>query len=107
MMLIRGLTEAGVSVVAISDEFAGGSGDSQSLADTAVEAVAIISTGNANERIHLPPMATTIGPLPDVVRLAGGYPGSLHDDGSLTVEIQAIMGATNELGAGRLSCRDA
>ena len=105
MMILRGLATAGIPVVAITDEFAGAAGDSPSLADTAPEAVAIVSTGNANERVQLPPMATTIGPVPDVDRLAGGYAGSLQDDGTLSVELQAIMGATNELGAHRLSCR--
>jgi glycine reductase len=51
-------------------------------------------------------MTTTIGPLPDVARLAGGYPASLRADGSLEIELQAIMGATNELGFGHLSCQE-
>ena len=106
MMLVRGLEQSGIKCVAITDEFAGGDGGSQSLADAAVEADAVISTGNANERIVLPAMAATIGPLPDVARVAGGYPGSLRDDGSLGVELQAIMGATNELGFSRLSARE-
>ena len=42
----------------------------------------------------------------DVDRLAGGYAGSLQPDGSLEVELQAIMGATNELGFSSLSCRE-
>jgi glycine reductase len=105
MMLIRGLTRAGIQSVAITDEFAGRDGGSQSLADATPEAEALISTGNANQLVRLPPMATTIGPLPDVERLAGGYAGCLDDDGSLEVELQAIMGATNELGFSRLSCR--
>jgi glycine reductase len=106
MMIVRGLEQAGINTVAITDEFAGGDGGSQSLADTTPEADAIVSVGNANERIELPAMSTTIGPLPDVSRLAGGYPHSWRDDGSLEVELQAIIGATNELGYGRLSCRE-
>ena len=106
MMIVRGLEAEGIKTVAITDEFAGSDGGSQSLADTTPEADAIISTGNANQRIELPAMATTIGPLPDVSRLAGGYPHSLRDDGSIEVELQAIVGATNQLGFGRLSCRE-
>ncbi len=106
MMIVRDLEQAGVKSVAITDEFAGGDGGSQSLADTTPEADAIISVGNANERLELPAMATTIGPLPDVTRLAGGYPHSVHDDGSMEVELQAIIGATNQLGFGRLSSRE-
>ena len=78
----------------------------QSLADATPEADAIISTGNANQDVHLAPMTRTIGPLPDVTRLAGGYAGSLNDDGSMDVELQAIIGATNQLGFQRLACRE-
>ena len=106
MMLVRGFEQSGIRCVAITDEFAGSDGGSQSLADAVVEADAVVSTGNANERIVLPAMPTTIGPLPDVARIAGGYPGSIRDDGSIEVELQAIMGATNELGFSRLSARE-
>ncbi|NNE85497.1 MAG: beta-aspartyl-peptidase [Alphaproteobacteria bacterium] len=107
MMIVRDLEQAGIKTVAITDEFAGSDGASQSLADTTPEADALVSTGNANERVELPAMATTIGPLPDVSRLAGGYPHSLRDDGSMEVELQAIIGATNQLGYSHLSCREA
>ncbi|MCR9295195.1 MAG: glycine/sarcosine/betaine reductase component B subunit [bacterium] len=106
MMIIRWLEQAGVKTVAISDEFAGPEGDSQSLADATPEADALVSTGNANQRIKLPPMRKVIGPLPDVARLAGGYPHSLHHDGALEIELQAIVGATNQLGYSFLSCRE-
>ncbi len=105
MMIVRGLEAAGIQSVAITDEYAGPDGDSQSLADTTSEADALVSVGNANERILLPPMRTVIGPLPDVSRLAGGYPHSVRDDGSMEVELQAIVGSTNQLGLSRLSCR--
>jgi glycine reductase len=106
MMILRGLEQQGVKAVGITDEFAGADGGSQSLADSTPEADAIISTGNANEVLLLPPMETVIGPLPDIARLAGGYAGSLYDDGSLEVELQAIIGATNQLGYGRLRCHE-
>ncbi|MDD3813627.1 MAG: glycine/sarcosine/betaine reductase component B subunit [Desulfocapsaceae bacterium] len=106
MMLIRKFTEMGVKTVAISDEFAGADGCSQSLADTTVEADAIVSVGNANERLLLPPQTVIFGPVSDLSRLAGAYPQSLHADGSLEIELQGIIGATNELGAQTLSCRE-
>jgi len=106
MMIVRGLEQAGIKTVAITDEFAGSDGSSQSLADSVPEADAVISTGNANDLIELPAMPQTIGPLPDLERLAGGYPGTIRADGSISVELQAIIGATNELGFGRLSCRE-
>ncbi len=66
----------------------------------------MVSTGNANQRILLPPMQRIIGPLQDLGRLAGAYPQSLKDDGSLEIELQGIIGATNELGAQKLSTRE-
>lgn len=106
MMLIRGLEEAGIKTVAITDEYAGSDGGSQSLADVSSEADAIISAGNANERVILPPVDRLLGPIQDLAHLAGAYPQSLHDDGSLEIELQGIIGATNELGSHTLSCRE-
>ncbi|WP_028585218.1 glycine/sarcosine/betaine reductase component B subunit [Desulfogranum mediterraneum] len=106
MLLIRGLEEAGVLTVSITDEYAGDNGASQSLADATPQARAMISVGNANERILLPPMERLLGPLEDLTRLAGAYPHSLHQDGSLEVELQAIIGSTNQLGFHTLRCRE-
>lgn len=106
MLLIRGLESVGVRCVAITDEFAGADGGSQSLADAIPEADAIVSTGNANERILLPPLAHTLGPVASVPRLAGAGERSLRADGSLEVELQVIVGSCNQLGAGRLRARE-
>jgi len=106
MMILRGLETGGIRTVALTDEFAGSDGGSQSLADTAAEADAVVSTGNANVRVRLPPMDRVIGPVPDVSRLAGGYAASVAADGSIEVELQALMGSTNELGFSRLRCRE-
>ncbi len=35
----------------------------------------------------------------------GGFDGSLKEDGSITVELQAITGATNELGFNKMSAK--
>jgi sarcosine reductase len=106
MMILRLLGQADIACVGVTDEFAGSSGGSQSLADATPLADAIVSTGNANQRVLLPALAHTIGAVPDVERLAGGYAGSIKPDGSLEVELQAIMGATNELGFGTLSAME-
>ena len=106
MMIIRGLEQSGIKTVAITNEYAGSDGASQSLADTTPVAKMIISVGNSNERIVLPPMEKIIGPIQDLTKLAGAYPHSLRSDGSLEVELQAIIGATNQLGWSCLSCRE-
>jgi len=102
MMYCKGLEEKGIRTVIITDEFAGVDGASQSLADTTPEADAVISTGNANERILLPAMERVIGDMRVIERIAGGVSGSLSRDG-IRVELQAILGATNELGFETLS----
>lgn len=103
MMNCHKLEALGIRTVLLTDEYAGRGGESQSLADADASADAVISAGNANALIKLPPMDRVIGhPLyADVI--AGGFDGSLQDDGSITVELQAMMGATSELGIHTLS----
>jgi glycine reductase len=98
MMICAGLEERGIRTVLISDEFAGSDGASQSLADVTPHADAIVSVGNANERITLPPMERVLGDIRVAEKLAGGQSGSLARAGGLGVELQALLGATNELG---------
>lgn len=95
----------GIKTVLITDEYAGQDGASQSLADATPAGDAVVTAGNANEVITLPPMKTVIG-YPEVADvIAGGTAGSLKSDGSITAEIQVITGSTNELGYGLLSAK--
>ena len=80
-------------------------GASQSLADADPLADAVVTGGNANQVIDLPPMDTVIGDTQYVDIIAGGFDGSLREDGSIEVEIQAITGATNETGFNYLTAR--
>jgi glycine reductase complex component B subunit alpha and beta len=105
MMVCAGLEAKGIRTVLISDEFAGSDGASQSLADATPHADAIVSVGNANERITLPPMDKVLGDIRMVEKLAGGQSGSLSPEG-IQVELQAILGATNELGFEGLTTRE-
>lgn len=92
------IEKKGIKTVLITDEYAGQDGASQSLADSTPAGDAVVTAGNANEVITLPPMKTVIG-YPEVAdMIAGGTEGSLKPDGSITAEIQVITGATNELG---------
>ncbi len=106
MMLISGLERRGIKTCAIMDEYPGPDGLSQSLADATKEADAVISVGNANEQIILPAMAHLLGPVQDLTKLAGAYPQSLQKDGSLKIELQGIIGSTNELGHQKMSCKE-
>ena len=95
----------GVKTVIITDEYAGRDGASQSLADADKAADAVVTGGNANQVIELPKMDKVIGHPEFIDTIAGGFDGSLKADGSVTVEIQAITGATSEVGFGYLTAR--
>ena len=105
IMNCKKIESKGIKTVLITDEYAGRDGTSQSLADADAKANAVVSGGNANEVIELPPMDKVIGHPEVVDTIAGGFDGSLHDDGSITAELQVITGATNEMGFNRLSAR--
>ena len=105
IMNCRKSEHAGIKTVLITDEFAGRDGTSQSLADSCPEGDACVTGGNANALILLPPMPRVIGEPATADVIAGGFFGSLREDGSMEVELQAILGATNELGFNRLGGR--
>jgi glycine reductase len=100
------LEKKGIKTVIVTDEYAGRDGASQSLADADPLADAVVTAGNANEVIVLPGMDRVIGNSKPADVIAGGFDGSLTKDGSITVEIQAIIGATNELGFNKISARE-
>ncbi len=105
MMNCSKIEAHGIKSVLLTDEFAGQAGASQSLVDTHPKADAIVSTGNANEVVVLPPLAKVIGDDRVLTELAGGSSKSLLPDGSVAVELQAIIGSTNQLGFERISSR--
>lgn len=98
VMNCRKLEEAGIKTVLLTDEYAGQMGESQSLADSTPKGDAVVTNGNANQVVTLPAMDRVIGHDVYADMIAGGTSGSLAADGSITTEIQAITGATNELG---------
>lgn len=107
MMYCARIEEKGISTVLITDEFAGVDGGSQSLADTTPRADAVVSVGNANELITLPPMERVIGDVRVIEKMAGGISDGLTEKGGITAELQVIVGSTNELGFELLSSREA
>lgn len=97
------ITDKGIKTVLLTDEYAGQDGSSQSLADSTVKGDAVVTAGNANEVVVLPPMKKVIGHPEAADVIAGGHVGSLREDGSIEVEIQVITGATSEVGFNYLS----
>lgn len=99
------ISDKGIKTVLVTDEYAGRDGSSQSLADSTPKGDAVVTAGNANEVITLPPMKKVIG-HPEVSNvIAGGYVGSLREDGSINAEIQVITGATSEVGFNYLTAK--
>lgn len=105
IMNTKKIEQVGVKTAIITDEYAGQDGRSQSLADADPLADAVVTGGNANMPIVLPPMDKVIGTLDYVDKIAGGHAGSLRPDGSIEAELQVITGSTNEMGFGTLSAR--
>ena len=105
MMNCSKIEAHGIKTVLLTDEFAGQDGASQSLVDSHPKADAIVSTGNANDVIVLPPMKKVIGDDRVITELAGGSNKCLLPDGSVAIELQAIIGSTNQLGFERISAR--
>lgn len=107
MMNCKKISKKGIKTVILTDEYAGRDGASQSLADADVAADACVTGGNANMTIVLPKLDKIIGHVSkDVIDvIAGGFDGSLRADGSIEVEIQAITGATSEVGFNKMTAR--
>ena len=105
MMLCKKIEDHGIRTVLISDEYAGRDGASQSLADTVPQADALVSVGNANELVTLPALTHVIGNIEPVESIAGGFDGCVAANGSVSIEIQAIMGATCQLGFNKLTAQ--
>lgn len=99
------ISEKGIKTVLLTDEYAGRDGASQSLADSTPKGDAVVTGGNANEIIVLPPMKKIIGHKEAVDVLSGGFAGSLREDGSIEAEIQVVTGATSEVGFGYLTAK--
>lgn len=98
MLVCRLLTRSGMKTVLLVNEFAGSDGKTPSLAETTAEATAIVSTGNNDHRITLPPRKEFIGFSP-----LQGIEGDVA--GEITVPLARIYASTNQLGFNGLSCR--
>lgn len=98
LMICKRLEKLGIKTVLITDECSGRDGMSQPLADTTSEAVAVVSAGNVSHVVLLLPADKVIGNDKAIATLAGGWDGSLKEDGSLDCELNAVIGSTSEIG---------
>lgn len=88
----------GIKTVLVTDEYCGRDGSSQGLADVTPEADAVITNGNGNQFVVLPKMDHVIGDMEAARVITGGNADSVGEDGTLSVEIAAIMGSCCEMG---------
>lgn len=105
LMICKKCEKSGIKTILMTDECAGRDGMSQPLADTAVEAVAVVSGGNVSHVVTLLPADRVIGNAAAIAVLAGGWEGSLLEDGTLMCELNAVIGATSEIGFHNVTCR--
>lgn len=88
----------GIKTVLVTDEYCGRDGFSQGLADVTPEADAVVTNGNGNQFVILPKMDHIIGDIEAARIITGGNADSVGEDGTLAVEIAAIMGSCCEMG---------
>ena len=105
LMICKRLEDSGIKTVLITDECSGRDGMSQPLADTAKEAVAVVSGGNVSHVVTLPPADKVIGNAESIATLAGGWDGALLEDGTLMCELNAVIGSTSEIGYHNLTVK--
>lgn len=98
VMICSRLEKRGIKTTLVTDECSGWDGTSQPLTDTSPEAVAVVSSGNVSKVVELEPAKKILGNLKSAQTLAGGWDGCAHEDGSLSVELNAVIGATSEIG---------
>ena len=98
VMICSRLEKRGIKTALVTDECSGWDGTSQPLTDTAPEAVAVVSSGNVSKVIDLEPADKVLGNIKSAQTLAGGWDGCVAEDGSLKVELNAVIGATSEIG---------
>lgn len=98
VMNCKRLEDRGIKTTLVTDECSGWDGTSQPLTDNTKEAVAVVSTGNVSMVVELEPADKVIGNLKSAQTLAGGWDGCAAEDGSLKVELNAVIGATSEIG---------
>lgn len=99
VMICSRLEKMGIKTVLITDECSGWDGRSQPLTDTAKEAVAVISTGNVSHVVELEKADLVLGDSNAIANLAGGWAGAYDEEtGTMKCELNAVIGATSEIG---------
>ena len=94
------LEELGIPTVALYAEMAGPDGTGPSIVVPPTRATAMVSTGNYDERLDLPPMDVALGG--DTLDVAG-----LPAAAGMEVPTAVVYASLSPLGWGRLTCQEA
>ena len=65
----------------------------------------LTGTDEHGQKIEKKAAEAGVSPIEYVDKIAGGWSGSLQEDGSIVAELQVITGATNEMGFNTFSAR--
>jgi glycine reductase complex component B subunit alpha and beta len=103
MFAVRACERRGIRTALVLVEFAGPDGSDPGMVDTVPEADLIISTGNREELVSLPPCERVLGG--DSVIDADTNDDSPDPREALTVPLRSIAGSNNELGAWRIAAQ--
>lgn len=101
MYAVRECERRGIPTVLSIVEMAGSTGADPGMVDTVPEADLMVSTGNREEPILLPPTGSVIGGT----RLLDGpedESGGMDAGGELRVPLRTIVGSNNQMGAWRI-----
>ena len=106
VMICSRLEKQEIKTVLITDECSGWDGTSQPLTDTAKEATAVISTGNVSHIVELEKAVEVLGNPEAIANLAGGWAGAYDaETGKMKCELNAVIGATSEIGYHNATCK--
>lgn len=106
VMICSRLEKQEIKTVLITDECSGWDGTSQPLTDTAKEATAVISTGNVSHIVELEKADEVLGNPEAIANLAGGWAGAYDaETGKMKCELNAVIGATSEIGYHNATCK--
>lgn len=101
MFAVRECERRGIAAVLSIVEMAGPTGSDPGMVDTVPEADLMVSTGNREEQVFLPPPGSVLGGtnLLDGPREEGG---GKRAAGELRVPLRTIVGSNNQMGAWRI-----
>lgn len=101
MFAVRECERRGIAAVLSIVEMAGPTGSDPGMVDTVPEADLMVSTGNREELVRLPPPGSVLGGT-DLLDGPREESGGMSAAGELRVPLRTIVGSNNQMGAWRI-----